>query len=577
VETLLHIGLSNMVVATVLALVAATISCICRRPALAHGLWLLVLLKLVTPPLAPLPIAWRPAPEPVMAEPTPPSREAVVDEPQLAPPAGDFAIALPPEEPRAVPAAAPQIGPAASAESRPDRPDPEQPASPRPQPASTAPPGAEGTWSRIAAALWLAGAVFWLAVAGLRIGRFQRLLAHARPVPDDIQREAERLAERLGLAYCPRVGLVAGAVSPMLWSLAGPAQLLLPAGLLGRLSTEQHRTLLAHELAHLRRRDHWVRNLELLVTALYWWFPLVWWARRELHEAEEQCCDAWVVWALPDSARAYALAIMTTIDFLSGVRAAVPVAASGIGPVHSLRRRLTMIMRGGTPRALSLAGFLAVVGLGALALPWQPTQAQDEPPRKLQDGDERPGARRGDDVDRSRREVERLNDQIRRLHDQMEAAESRLRQAQRQLAQAAGAQPRAERGRADAAPRVEPPPALPRTPGMGGPPGMVPGRRGMGGGGGRQAPDRDLDGRLREIEWKLDALLRQMDDLRRELRGGRPGDRLGDAPRFGGATPPPVSELPRGGSSPRPPEPPAPGSRAVPPPPAPTPPAPARR
>jgi beta-galactosidase len=37
---------------------------------------------------------------------------------------------------------------------------------------------------------------------------------------------------------------------------------------------------MAHELAHLRRCDHWVRRLELVVTALYWWFPPVWLARK---------------------------------------------------------------------------------------------------------------------------------------------------------------------------------------------------------------------------------------------------------------------------------------------------------
>ena len=64
--------------------------------------------------------------------------------------------------------------------------------------------------------------------------------------------------------------------------------------------------LLLHELAHLKRRDHWVRWLELVVAGLYWWHPVVWWARRALREAEEQCCDAWVVWAMPDRSRTYA-------------------------------------------------------------------------------------------------------------------------------------------------------------------------------------------------------------------------------------------------------------------------------
>ena len=50
-------------------------------------------------------------------------------------------------------------------------------------------------------------------------------------------------------------------------------------------------------------------------------------------DAEEDCCDAWVVWALPASARAYALALVETVDFLADARPALPALASGFGHV----------------------------------------------------------------------------------------------------------------------------------------------------------------------------------------------------------------------------------------------------
>ena len=59
VETLLHAGLSNAVSATFLALLVACLGrFLARRPAVLHCLWLLVLLKLVTPPLYEVPIPW---------------------------------------------------------------------------------------------------------------------------------------------------------------------------------------------------------------------------------------------------------------------------------------------------------------------------------------------------------------------------------------------------------------------------------------------------------------------------------------------------------------------------------------
>src|SRR5271163_2605799 len=56
---LLRAGVSNALSATLLALVVAGLSRpLARRPAILHALWLLVLLKLVTPPLYELPIPW---------------------------------------------------------------------------------------------------------------------------------------------------------------------------------------------------------------------------------------------------------------------------------------------------------------------------------------------------------------------------------------------------------------------------------------------------------------------------------------------------------------------------------------
>ncbi len=57
-ETLLRIGLTNALSATVLAAAVAAAAFACRRrPALVHGLWLVVLLKLVAPPVATLELA----------------------------------------------------------------------------------------------------------------------------------------------------------------------------------------------------------------------------------------------------------------------------------------------------------------------------------------------------------------------------------------------------------------------------------------------------------------------------------------------------------------------------------------
>ncbi len=68
-SNLLELALGNVAVASLLAAVAWAVGRSLRRPALTHGLWLLVFIKLLTPPLLSVPILRLPAPVPVVAAP----------------------------------------------------------------------------------------------------------------------------------------------------------------------------------------------------------------------------------------------------------------------------------------------------------------------------------------------------------------------------------------------------------------------------------------------------------------------------------------------------------------------------
>jgi beta-lactamase regulating signal transducer with metallopeptidase domain len=350
VNALLEIGLVNALVVTILAVIVALVTCVCRRPALAHALWLVVLLKLIAPPLVAIQLPW---PQPALAETVP-----LLAPPQIA------AEAVAVDEvgdqlPRLVPLVDDAAAPVVAA--------PESPPAP--------PPALEArvwrpSWQAAVAVIWLVGAGLWWLIAAVRLERFRRLLKVAQFAPAALQRQACNVAERLGLARCPGVWLLPAPVPPLLWVLGGPPRVFLPAALWYELSGAQQDTLLAHELSHLRRRDHWVRWLELLAVGLYWWLPTAWWARRALHDAEELLCDARVVRTFPAGAGDYAAALVHTVRFLSGPRPALPGAASGLGHFQALKGRIIMILRGTNadrlPRAAAWA--LVVLGLAALAL-----------------------------------------------------------------------------------------------------------------------------------------------------------------------------------------------------------------
>lgn len=531
-STLVQHGLSNLLAATVLAIMVLIITRLGRRPALAHSLWLIVLVKLVTPPLILVPLPWLTA-------------ASSLEEKGAASPVGTaFPVDSPPV-PAALAAADDVMEklnlPATSQVQTKDSPQEKHFPLQRGGLVPAVGPSVDGGvrieegeevsfdgWM-LAGGLWLGGSLFWFLLTGWRAWRFQRLLRHARPADGELQSEAQRLACLLGLRRCPRVWLISGKLSPLLWSFLGPARLLVPEGLLGRLDSSQRTTLLLHELAHWLRRDHVVRHLELLVLGLYWWCPLVWWVRRELHEVEEQCCDAWVVWALPESARAYATALVETVEFLANTPRPVPVEASGLGRLSLLKRRVTMILRGTTPRHLTWVGGLAVLGLAALLLPIMPTWAQNPTPAPPTPGigqeKQQPGPK-----ERERQEqLKKIEVEIRALHEQIEKQQRDLENKMRELNEA-----RRKLLGPDHKPDGKEPPHRP-FPGTGPkppqppdfrPPDFTPPQPPFGG------PGQGVQRRLAEVERKLEELMREI----RELRQHRPGV-SGPGPKGSGSGP----------------------------------------
>ena len=264
-QALLCLALSNAALATLLAVLAAVVARICRRPVVRHALWMLVLLKLITPPLLPLSLAWHRS-----EENEPPQTElpqAVV----IIPSESNSSDPIPLESGRDARAPEPERserGAGAAEHGSPAR-NFESPASVPPIVVSCVP---------ALIVVWFGGTLASWFVVALRLGQFQRLLRQTRPAPAEVQEQARKLATLLGLRHSPPIIFVSAPLSPMLWALGLSQRLLVPVELWRKLTAEQQDTLLAHELAHLRRGDHWVRRLELLVLGMYWWHPVVWWA-----------------------------------------------------------------------------------------------------------------------------------------------------------------------------------------------------------------------------------------------------------------------------------------------------------
>ena len=255
-DVLLHAGLNNAAWAAAVALIAAVGARVwSRHPAVVHALWLLVLIKLVTPSLVRCSIPRvdeAPRPPPVHVEPDDAPRRVETVQPVV-----NLGLIL---------------NPATT-----NRPSPFVRERLADEPTSKA--SANWSWLEPTMVLWLAGAVAWWTLVVLSSLRFRRLIRAARPAPTELVERLGQVAARLGLRRIPTAWLLPARVPPMLWvPLTGPPRLVLPEELWDRLDEVQRDAVLAHELAHLKRRDHWVRRLEATVLGLYWWDPVAWWA-----------------------------------------------------------------------------------------------------------------------------------------------------------------------------------------------------------------------------------------------------------------------------------------------------------
>jgi multidrug efflux system membrane fusion protein len=366
VDEILRAALSNAAWSIVLAIIAAAGARIWgRRPAVAHSLWLLVLLKLITPPMTTVPF-------PTLDDRLEAPRATVAPLPANRPELGRDDVTIRPPEP---------IEPPPKSEAPPRRATRRGTALPQAEALAANRDVAAWPWWAVVVTIWLAGAAAFWSVIWLATVRFRRLIASGKPAPEGMAARLDALAERMGLRGIPEARLVPARVPPMLWvPLFGRPRLMLPEGLWDRLDPIQQAAILAHELTHLERRDHWVRRLEAVSLGLYWWDPAAWWACRRLEQAEEECCDARVVSLLPASAGAYAEAIVATAVYLSGAIRPMPMGASGVGRLDPIKRRLHMILSDTRPAPSASRTARAIVLVAILSLPLLPAAASGRPP-----------------------------------------------------------------------------------------------------------------------------------------------------------------------------------------------------
>ena len=175
------------------------------------------------------------------------------------------------------------------------------------------------------AGLWLMG---FLAVLGLRLNRWARLQAVMRRARDvDIAMPVD-VKESCTLLEPGLIGILKPVV-------------LLPEGLMPRLTRAERDAILAHELSHFSSGDNITAAIHMLVEALFWFYPPVWLIGARLIAERERACDESVL-ADGHDAEVYARGILKVCRFC--IQSPLPCASGASGA--DLGERVRQIMSG---------------------------------------------------------------------------------------------------------------------------------------------------------------------------------------------------------------------------------------
>jgi TonB family protein len=214
--------------------------------------------------------------------------------------------------------------------------------------------------------LWLAGFATVIGLWCVRWGRIAAAMQASVQVSHGREAELLRRVEKSAGIHRP-ISLRSSQTSlePGVFGIIRPL-LLWPVGMSEHLQDEHLEAILTHEVQHVRRRDNLAAAMHMVVEAIFWFHPLVWWLGARLVEEREQACDEAVL-LVGNQPDVYAESILKTCEFC----VASPLACVSGVTGADLKHRIVRIM---THRSADKLGFLkklllVAISTGAVAAP----------------------------------------------------------------------------------------------------------------------------------------------------------------------------------------------------------------
>ena len=156
-------------------------------------------------------------------------------------------------------------------------------------------PESSANWKLVATLVWLLVFLCFLIRLVTMVYNINRFSKHQDPVTNpDILKLLRKCAADTGLHRTPRLLTLDRLSSPMVMGYFRP-RILLPKHLLKPEYREGLRFTLLHELKHIHQHHNWWLLIESIIGAAYFFHPVIFWAKKRIHEEMEHICDRHVV------------------------------------------------------------------------------------------------------------------------------------------------------------------------------------------------------------------------------------------------------------------------------------------
>jgi beta-lactamase regulating signal transducer with metallopeptidase domain len=220
-------------------------------------------------------------------------------------------------------------------------------------------------WRAWATCLWLVGVMVMLLRAVCLVVGGSRLPRQCKDLEDEhVLGLVEQLRKSLGIARRIRVAVGEHIVVPGVVGCIRPI-LLLPISMATGVPADDLRAILAHEMAHIRRYDYLANFCQMVIEAILFFNPAVWWISKQIRIEREACCDEAGV-AVSGQRMRYAEVLTGWAERLRDAQVTVAAPAIGFGrPGDSgnmLERVRRIVVAGHRPR-LRVSWYAAAITL----------------------------------------------------------------------------------------------------------------------------------------------------------------------------------------------------------------------